>query len=94
MFIEFCSYLRLACEAFIPPAVHNGVAFEAHAQNVLARFNIQTGELLGFVVRDMGGLRIHPPTLSRSIGTNFDFLPGHCVVTDTVEEIYPKFYHT
>lgn len=88
------NYLRIACEALLPALIHNGVAFEAHAQNVLARFDIATGNLLGFVVRDIGGLRIHPPTLRQSTGVNFRFLPGHCVVTETLEETYPKFYHT
>lgn len=88
------SYIRLACEALVPPLVHNGVALEAHAQNVLARFDVRTGQLLGFVVRDLGGLRIYPPTLNKSTGVDFEFLPGHCIATDTLEEIYPKFYHT
>lgn len=74
--------------------MHNGVAFEAHAQNMLARFDVSTGRLLGFVIRDLGGLRIHPPTLKKSIGTDFKFLEGHCVATATLEEAYPKFYHT
>ncbi|KAJ7116428.1 IucC family-domain-containing protein [Mycena epipterygia] len=88
------SYLRLACEALIPPTLHNGVVFEAHAQNCLLRFDIATGKPLGFVVRDLGGLRIHPETMNASLGTDFKFLPGHCVVTETLEETYPKFYHT
>ncbi|KAJ7039620.1 IucC family-domain-containing protein [Mycena alexandri] len=88
------SYLRLACEALIPPTLHNGVVFEAHAQNCLLRFDSTTGALRGFVVRDLGGLRIHPETMNASLGTDFQFLPGHCVVTDTLEETYPKFYHT
>ncbi|KAJ6577417.1 IucC family-domain-containing protein [Mycena capillaripes] len=88
------NYLRLACEALIPPALHNGVVFEAHAQNCLLRFDVATGAPLGFVVRDLGGLRIHPPTMNASLGTDFEFLPGHCVVTSTLEETYPKFYHT
>ncbi|KAG5721095.1 hypothetical protein E4T56_gene7532, partial [Termitomyces sp. T112] len=87
-------YIQLACQALLPPLINNGVAFEAHAQNVLARFDVTTGELLGFVVRDLGGLRIHPETLRQSTGVDFHFLPGHCVVTETLEEIYPKFYHT
>ncbi|KAJ7221017.1 hypothetical protein B0H12DRAFT_1152136 [Mycena haematopus] len=87
-------YLRLACEALIPPVLYNGVVFEAHAQNCLLRFDVATGELLGFVVRDLGGLRVHPATMNASLGTNFEFLAGHCVVTTTVEETYPKFYHT
>lgn len=61
---------------------------------MLARFDIATKELRGFVIRDLGGLRIHPPTLRESTGVDFQFLPGHCVATKTLEEIFPKFYHT
>ncbi|KAK7032831.1 C2 domain-containing protein [Favolaschia claudopus] len=93
--IEFLDkYLRLACEAFIPVILQNGVVFEAHAQNCLLRFDIATGEPLGFVVRDLGGLRVHPETMNAALGTNFEFLPGHCIPTATLEETYPKFYHT
>lgn len=87
-------YIRIACDALIPALIHNGVAFEAHAQNVLARFDLTTGDVKGFVIRDLGGLRIHPPTLRESTGTDFQFLPKHCVATNTLEEIFPKFYHT
>lgn len=87
-------YIRIACEAFLPALLYDGVAFEAHAQNVLARFDKKTGELLGFIFRDLGGLRIHPPTLRMSTGVDFQFLPGHCIATETLDEIYPKFYHT
>lgn len=87
-------YIRIACEALLPALLYNGVAFEAHAQNLLARFDKKTGELLGFVIRDLGGLRIHPPTLRMSTGVDFQFLPGHCIATETLDEIYPKFYHT
>ena len=87
-------YIQLACRALIPPLIKNGVTFEAHAQNVLARFDIATKELQGFVVRDLGGLRIHPPTLRESTGVDFQFLDGHVVAVMTLEEILPKFYHT
>jgi siderophore synthetase component len=70
------------------------VVFEAHAQNLLVRFDKQTKAILGFVVRDLAGLRIYPPTLRQSIGVDFQFLPGHCVATETLEETFPKFYHT
>ena len=49
---------------------------------------------LGFVLRDLGGLRVHPPTLQASTGCNFEFLPDHCVVTSTREEAAQKLYHT
>ncbi|PFH53187.1 hypothetical protein AMATHDRAFT_138330 [Amanita thiersii Skay4041] len=86
-------YIRIACCALLPPLIYNGVAFEAHAQNVLVRMDDKTGEVKGFVVRDLGGLRIHPPTLRQTTGVDFEFLPDHCVATETIEETYPKFYH-
>lgn len=92
--LSVCSYLGLACDAIIPPTLYNGVVFEAHAQNCLLRFDVATGALRGFVLRDLGGMRIHPETMNASLGTSFEFLPGHCVVTSSVEETYPKFYHT
>ncbi|KAJ7177648.1 hypothetical protein C8R46DRAFT_1212395 [Mycena filopes] len=59
--------VRLACEALIPPTLHNGVVFEAHTQNSLLRFDSTTGALRGFV------------TMNAPLGTDFKFLPGHCV---------------
>ncbi|KAF8633234.1 hypothetical protein AX15_001463 [Amanita polypyramis BW_CC] len=87
-------YIRTACCAVLPTLIRNGVAFEAHAQNMLVRFNSHTKDVLGFVIRDLGGLRIHPATLRHSTGIDFQFLPGHCVATETLEEIFPKLYHS
>jgi siderophore synthetase component len=78
----------------LPPLLQNGVAFEAHAQNLLLRIDVKTMVPLGFVVRDLGGLRVHPPTLKNSIGRAFHFLEGHCVVTKSTQEAYSKMYHT
>ena len=86
-------YIQLACEALLPPLIYNGVSFEAHAQNVLVRVDSTTGEPLGFVVRDLGGVRAHPTTICATTGVNFEFLPGHCAVAETLEETYPGFYH-
>ena len=80
--------------AVVPPLLHNGVAFEAHPQNMLLRLSRSTRTPTGFIMRDLGGLRVHPATLSASTGCEFDFLPGHCVVTSTPEEAAKKLYHT
>lgn len=85
--------------AVIPPLLHNGVAFEAHPQNTLLRLSRSTLTPTGFVMRDLGGLRVHPATLATSITDSdsefaFKFLPGHCVVTSTREEAAKKLYHT
>ncbi|KAF9448315.1 hypothetical protein P691DRAFT_669682 [Macrolepiota fuliginosa MF-IS2] len=87
-------YIEVACRALLPALIYNGVAFEAHAQNVVARFETSTGKVLGFIYRDLGGLRIDPKTLRESTGVDFQFLPGHCVTTQSLEEASPKFYHT
>ena len=89
-------YARLLVAAVVPPLLHNGIAFEAHPQNTLLRLSRSTAAPAptGFVLRDLGGLRVHPPTLSASIGSEFAFLPGHCVVTATREEAAKKLYHT
>ncbi|KAH9177423.1 hypothetical protein EDB89DRAFT_2218461 [Lactarius sanguifluus] len=90
----FDEYARLLIAAVVPPLLHNGVAFEAHPQNALLRLSRASLTPLGFVLRDLGGLRVHPPTLQTSTGCQFAFLPGHCVVTSTREEAAQKLYHT
>ena len=92
--VFFQRYIEIACRALLPSLIWNGVAFEAHAQNVVARFETATGKVLGFIYRDLGGLRIDPRILKESTGVDFQFLPGHCVVTQSLEEASPKFYHT
>ncbi|KAH9003054.1 IucC family-domain-containing protein [Lactarius hatsudake] len=90
----FDEYARLLIAAVVPSLLHNGVAFEAHPQNALLRLSRASLTPLGFVLRDLGGLRVHPPTLQTSTGCPFAFLPGHCVVTSTREEAAQKLYHT
>jgi len=70
------------------------VAFEAHAPNVLACFDVTTKVLRGFIIRNLGGLRIRLPMLQESTGVDFQFIIGHCVMIKTLEETFLKFYHT
>ncbi|KAI8089336.1 IucC family-domain-containing protein [Halteromyces radiatus] len=87
-------YIDLALQAFLPPALINGVAFEAHGQNTLARFDKKTGLLKGFVIRDFGGIKVHRETLIKSAGVDIDVLPDSCVVADTKDEVFKLLYHT
>ena len=83
--------------AVIPPLLHNGVAFEAHPQSTRLRLSRATLAPTGFVMRDLGGLGVHSATLAASTtgsGSEFAFLPGHCVVESTREEAAKKLYHT
>lgn len=80
-------------DAFLPCVLRNGVAFECHAQNCIARFDLGTKELLGFVIRDFGALRIHPETLKSSTGVDLDVHPGHSILAGNLDEVYTRTYH-
>lgn len=96
------SFVRLFYAAFLPPMLHNGVAFEAHPQNTVLRVSLEEPEpkLLGFIIRDFGGLRIHPPTLLSSTHPKIDtpideiITPGHSILADTLDDVYTRMYHT
>ena len=75
--------------------LQDGVAFEAHPQNTVARFSLAAPhELRGFIIRDFGGLRVHPPTLLASTGVALDVIPGHSIVAETLDDVYTRMYHT
>ncbi|KAJ7454707.1 hypothetical protein FB451DRAFT_1408124 [Mycena latifolia] len=88
-------FVKLFFEAFLPPVLHNGVAFECHPQNCVARFDLKTKELLGFIIRDFGGLRVHRESLRASTGVELDFLEGHSVHhRRDPDDVYARMYHT
>jgi siderophore synthetase component len=87
--------VRVFFAAFLPPMLQDGVAFEAHPQNTVARFSLAAPhELRGFVIRDLGGLRVHPPTLLASTGVALDALPGESIIAETLDDVYKRMYHT
>ncbi|KZT57956.1 hypothetical protein CALCODRAFT_550316 [Calocera cornea HHB12733] len=87
-------YVKLAVGAFLPPLIHDGVAFEAHGQNTMTRFDITTGELVGFAIRDFGGIKVHQPTLERSIGRRLEVLPDDAVGTEDLYDCFKLLHHT
>ncbi|KAJ7183177.1 hypothetical protein C8R46DRAFT_1066173, partial [Mycena filopes] len=87
-------FVKVFFEAFLPPVLHNGVAFEAHPQNCVARFDLKTKELLGFIIRDFGGLRVHRASLRASTGVELDFLEGHSIIAEDPDDVYARMYHT
>lgn len=76
----------------------DGVGFEAHPQNTLVRFSLNTKppRILGFVIRDFGGIRVHPETLRESTGIEpaSYAMPGHSIIANTIEDVYVRMYHT
>ncbi|KAI8054548.1 IucC family-domain-containing protein [Syncephalis plumigaleata] len=90
----FERYAALYLKAFLTPAHKYGFAFEAHGQNTLARFDKQTGKLVGFVVRDFGGVMGHQETLKHTLNEQLDVLPDSCCIAGTLDKMYDLIYHT
>nr|CAG8437451.1 12310_t:CDS:10 [Entrophospora candida] len=87
-------YLRILFEAFLPPALDNGFTFEPHQQNTRARFSSKTGELIGFIIRDFGGIRFHQDTLVKTLGIRVDALKGSSTESKDLVDVYNKLYHS
>jgi len=78
----------------VPPLLRlwtaHGIALEPHMQNTIVR--LDDGRIRGFVVRDLGGVRIHRPRLERA-GHALAFEPGSFIVTDDEDEASDKLAH-
>ncbi|KDQ10367.1 hypothetical protein BOTBODRAFT_190525 [Botryobasidium botryosum FD-172 SS1] len=89
---------------FLPPILGAGFSFEGHMQNVLLRVRpvAQGGDLserwafAGFVIRDSGGVRVHPETLREKTGEELDLLPGAVAMNSTksMSTVYKLANHT
>ncbi|KAI0273386.1 IucC family-domain-containing protein [Gloeopeniophorella convolvens] len=85
-------FVRIFFAAMLPPLLENGVAFEAHPQNCVARFELaEPHHLLGFIVRDMEGMRFHPPTVKASTGIDASDAVHH---SEQLEGLYKRAYQT
>ncbi|KAK0186562.1 IucC family-domain-containing protein [Armillaria mellea] len=91
------TYIDTLLRAFLPPLLINGVAFECHPQNAVARFSSEAPHrLVAFVVRDFGGLKIHPATLLTSVpDADVSFVhPTHSILAETIDAVWTRMYHT
>ena len=88
MFISlYYRFVSILFKAFLPPVFVNGFSFEAHLQNVLARFDSKSGELVGFAVRDYGGIKHLQDTLFESIGERADVLKDNVTEAKNLFEV-------
>ncbi|CAI2165170.1 487_t:CDS:2 [Funneliformis geosporum] len=87
-------YVHILFKAFLPAVLVNGFSFESHLQNVLARFDSKSGQLVGFVVRDYGGIKHHQDTLFASIGERANVLKDNVTEAKDLIEVYDLLYHT
>jgi siderophore synthetase component len=66
-----------------------GVAYEAHHQNVLLVVD-ESAAIRRFILRDLGGPRIHRPTIEK-LGLGLKLHPDRLTVTETMEPLRIKF---
>ncbi len=87
--------LQRYVELLVPPALRlctaHGVALEMHLQNTLVVH--RRGRLCGFIVRDLGGIRIHRGRLAAA-GHAPDLAAHSFIVTDDLAETQTKLAHT
>ena len=87
--------LRHYVELLVPPALRlctiHGVALELHLQNTLVVH--ARGRLCGFIVRDLGGVRLHRERLAAA-GHDPALAPGSFILTDDLLELQTKLAHT
>ncbi|KAJ2452765.1 hypothetical protein GGF42_003953 [Coemansia sp. RSA 2424] len=88
------SYSEMLFDAFLPPVMNHGFAFEAHPQNCLLRIGAETGDIRGFIVRDFGGIKVHLPAFVRSTGVDIAMLPDASTKAKSMDEVYDLAYHT
>ena len=88
--LDFDRYVGLLLDAVVPMMRDHGVALEAHGQNTLARY--RDGVLVGFAVRDSGGVRVHRPTL-RASGYTLHLAEGSAPDAPNLEEVWSKLHH-
>ncbi len=87
--------VRRYIELLLPPSLHllsaYGIALELHLQNTLAI--VGNSGLRGFVIRDLGGIRLHPGRL-RDAGLSLSLAPDSFLFADDIDEVRDKLSHT
>lgn len=87
----FADYCRLTLMTFFDLFLKYGIALEGHQQNTIAVF--ENNQLAYYILRDLGGLRIHQPTLEQH-GYTIDFYPDSFNCTTHAKDATNTFLHT
>lgn len=88
------SYAEKLIDSILTPAVESGICLEAHGQNMLVRVDRDTKRVVGFGVRDLGGVKCHMPTLRKQGYYLPTALPGSFVTGEKEEECWSIIQHT
>ncbi|KAF7976134.1 hypothetical protein HWV62_7429 [Athelia sp. TMB] len=85
-------YTELLFQCFLPPLLE-GFGFDPHGQNCLLHYEVSTGRLLGFSIRDLAGVRIHQPTFEAATGHRVALIPNNCNDAPDLQEVHSKAFH-
>ncbi len=86
----FADYLAQLVPPMLRLWVAHGIALEGHMQNTVVR--VDRGRPAGFLVRDLGGIRLHRARLAAA-GHHVDLDPASFIVTDDGDEAADKWVH-
>lgn len=87
----FDHYCRIVIHAFLDLFLIYGIALEGHQQNTITVF--ENDQPHHMIVRDLGGLRVHLPTLQQH-GFVLEAYPDSATITHDDTEVTNKFLHT
>lgn len=87
----FEKYAQLVITAYLDLFLIYGIALEGHQQNTIAVFDDFKPSFM--IARDLGGLRIHLPTLEAQDYTFYPY-PNSATATLDRQEVTNKFLHT
>lgn len=87
----FNNYCKIVIRAYLDLFLIYGIALEGHQQNTIAVFENYYPKFM--IARDLGGLRIHEPTL-RQHGFEYQAHPDSVTLTEDDQEVTNKFLHT
>jgi siderophore synthetase component len=85
-------YARLLLAPVLDLATRHGIGLEAHLQNCVPTF--VDGVPHRLALRDLAGLRVHPPRLDSALWTELDLWPGSVIVADEVDVMRAKVAYT
>ncbi len=86
----FADYLALLVPPMLRLWTAHGIALEGHLQNTLVR--VARGRPAGFLVRDLGGIRLHRARLGAA-GHRVALDPASFILTDDGDEAADKWVH-
>ncbi|RKP14784.1 IucC family-domain-containing protein, partial [Piptocephalis cylindrospora] len=88
-------YVDSLFQCLLLPVLEVGFAFESHGQNTLVRLDpTQPGKILGFAIRDFGGIKADTQKLKSVLDEDLDVLPGSFTKANDIKEVYGVAFHT